>query len=90
MEHVAKLLPHGPMYELKRQYYDCAGVTDPIAMGALTAFVPTSQILFGSDYPYWPISLFGDALPNLAYRTKPFTKSNSRTRSDSSRGLPRR
>jgi 6-methylsalicylate decarboxylase len=45
-------LPHGVDYELKRLYYDIAVSAHRPALAALTSFVPTSQILFGSDYPY--------------------------------------
>jgi 6-methylsalicylate decarboxylase len=45
-------LPRGVDYELKRLYYDIAVSGHRPALAALTSFVPTSQILFGSDYPY--------------------------------------
>jgi predicted TIM-barrel fold metal-dependent hydrolase len=45
-------LPHGVDYELKRLYYDIAVSGHRPAVAALTSFVPTSQILFGSDFPY--------------------------------------
>jgi predicted TIM-barrel fold metal-dependent hydrolase len=38
--------------ELKRFYYDTAQVANPVTMAALTKLVPTSQILFGSDFPF--------------------------------------
>lgn len=40
------------MAEIKRFYYDTAQVSNPIAMAAITRMVATSQIVFGSDYPY--------------------------------------
>jgi 6-methylsalicylate decarboxylase len=33
-------------------YYDTAWTTNPEAMSALSKLVPTSQILFGTDFPY--------------------------------------
>jgi Amidohydrolase len=45
-------LPHGVDDELKRLYYDTAVSGHRPAIAALTSFVPTSQILFGSDFPY--------------------------------------
>ena len=40
------------MAEIRRFYYDTAQVSNPIAMAAITRMVATSQIVFGSDYPY--------------------------------------
>ena len=54
MENQAALksrIPNGAMYELKRQFYDVALSANPISMAALKAFLPPSQILYGSDYP---------------------------------------
>jgi predicted TIM-barrel fold metal-dependent hydrolase len=42
----------GVMAQLKRFYYDTAQASNPIAMAALTKLVATSQIVFGTDYPY--------------------------------------
>ncbi len=42
----------GVYAQLKRFFYDTAQVANPIAMGGLTKLVASSQILFGSDYPY--------------------------------------
>jgi len=48
----APLFPDGVAAELKRFYYDTAQAANPAAMSALTKVVPTSQVVFGSDYPY--------------------------------------
>ena len=40
------------MAEIKRFYYDTAQVANPINMAALSKMVATSQIVFGTDYPY--------------------------------------
>jgi len=37
---------------LRRFYYDTAQAANPVAMAALTKFVPVSNIVFGTDYPY--------------------------------------
>jgi 6-methylsalicylate decarboxylase len=42
----------GVMAELRRFFYDTAQAANPIAMASLTKMVATSQILFGTDYPY--------------------------------------
>ncbi len=45
-------LPQGLMPALAGFYYDTAQASNPIAMGALSKLVPSSQILFGTDYPF--------------------------------------
>lgn len=45
-------VPRGVLTELKRFYYDTAWSAHPMALASLTRLVPTSQVLFGSDYPY--------------------------------------
>jgi predicted TIM-barrel fold metal-dependent hydrolase len=49
---LAARLPDGPMAELRRLNFDTASVTNTMAMAALGAFIPWSQLLFGTDYPY--------------------------------------
>jgi predicted TIM-barrel fold metal-dependent hydrolase len=44
--------PEGVREELRRFYYDTAQVSHTAAMSALTSLVETSQILFGTDFPY--------------------------------------
>jgi predicted TIM-barrel fold metal-dependent hydrolase len=39
-------------HELRRFYYDTAQVSNAVTIGALAELVPTSQIVFGTDYPY--------------------------------------
>lgn len=45
-------VPKGPLYYLRRLYYDTAISTSEITLGGLRRFVPASQIVFGSDYPH--------------------------------------
>ena len=40
------------MAELRRFYYDTAQASNPIAMASLTKLVATTQIVYGTDYPY--------------------------------------
>ena len=47
--------PNGILAELQRLHYDTANATSPPAMAALMKLVATSQITFGSDYPYFPL-----------------------------------
>ena len=45
-------VPDGTLAELTRFWYDTAQTSNKAAMSALAAIVPTSQILFGTDFPY--------------------------------------
>jgi 6-methylsalicylate decarboxylase len=45
-------VPDGTLAELKRFYYDTAQTSNKAAMSALSALIPVSQILFGTDFPY--------------------------------------
>jgi len=47
-------IPNGTFYELKRLYFECAHATYPMPMAALRAFAPTTQFLFGTDFPIEP------------------------------------
>jgi len=44
--------PNSKMYHLRRFYYDTAAASDTLHLGILKLAVPTSQILFGTDYPW--------------------------------------
>ena len=44
--------PDSPLGHLRRFYYDIAGSANEMQMRALKTMVPTSQILFGTDYPW--------------------------------------
>src|SRR5213075_580561 len=53
LDPTAKLaVPDGTLAELKRFYYDTAQTSNKAAMSALTAIIPPSQIVFGTDFPY--------------------------------------
>ena len=48
-----KRLPHGLMHDLRKFYYDTAQGHHDGALKALLAIIPTSQVLYGTDYPFW-------------------------------------
>jgi 6-methylsalicylate decarboxylase len=49
---ISDKLPDGVLGEFKKLYYDVANATSPSPLSALTDLVPSSQILFGSDFPF--------------------------------------
>jgi predicted TIM-barrel fold metal-dependent hydrolase len=49
---LAAQAPKGVLYEIKRQYYDTASASNPTSLKALLSIVPSSQVLFGSDFPF--------------------------------------
>jgi len=62
---LSEKVPNGVEYELKRLYYEIAGSANRPAIAALTSLVPTSQILFGSDYPWGRIAMTADAMAEV-------------------------
>ena len=48
--------PDGIEAEFRRLNYDTANATHPASMAALLKLVPTSQITYGTDYPYFPLN----------------------------------
>jgi predicted TIM-barrel fold metal-dependent hydrolase len=57
--------PNGIEYELKRLYYEIANSANRSAMAALTNLVPTSQIMFGTDFPFVPIRDTASGMTNV-------------------------
>ncbi len=45
------------LYHLKRFFYDTAASANPIQMRALKSLVGSGQIVFGSDFPFIPVSI---------------------------------
>jgi 6-methylsalicylate decarboxylase len=46
-------LPKGLMYELRKFYYDTAQGHHEGALKGLLTIIPASQVLYGTDYPFW-------------------------------------
>ena len=63
---LAERVPNGVIYEIRKLYYDLAGVTDPIAFNATRQLVGVSQLLFGTDYPFWSLDLILSSLNQMA------------------------
>ncbi len=65
-----KYLPHGIGYELQRLYFDVANAAYRSAIAALTALVPLSHVMLGSDYPYVPIDVTSVGLTRLGFSAR--------------------
>jgi 6-methylsalicylate decarboxylase len=59
-------LPNGLYAELRKWYYDIAHASFPWPMAAMRAFMPESQILFGTDYSPEPMESTVNELPGLS------------------------
>jgi 6-methylsalicylate decarboxylase len=52
LKNQAQVVPDGIDFELKRLHYETANAAYAPNMAALLKFVPSSQVMFGTDYPY--------------------------------------
>jgi len=52
IRNLKELAPEGIDFELKRLYYETANAAYAPNLAALLKYVPLSQVMFGSDYPY--------------------------------------
>ncbi len=85
-KNLAEVAPEGIASELKRLYYDTANATYAPSMAALLALIPTTQILFGTDYPYVSGKINID---NLVARNLPPAVMAAITQGNAKRLLPR-
>ena len=58
-------LPKGVMHEFTKLHYDVCSATSPIAFGAIRQLAGISQLLYGTDFPYWPSETTGAGLAQL-------------------------
>jgi predicted TIM-barrel fold metal-dependent hydrolase len=56
-------IPKGVFYELRKLYYECAHAAYPFPMAAMMKLAPSTQYLFGTDYPAEPMESTLDHLP---------------------------
>jgi predicted TIM-barrel fold metal-dependent hydrolase len=74
-------IPNGVEHELKRLNLDICSVCNPVSMASILKFVPTNQLMLGSDMPFYSIAAvqkdFGtvrsmltrDQIDDITYRT---------------------
>jgi 6-methylsalicylate decarboxylase len=60
-------MPNGVSGELRKLYYDTANAGRPPQMVALRAMAPTSNILFGTDYPFVKVAVDIDELEQTEF-----------------------
>lgn len=53
---LSRLFPDGLRPELRQLYFECAQSYSPTNITAIRSIVPDSQLLFGSDYPIFPLA----------------------------------
>ena len=63
---LAASVPNGVVHELRRLYFDVANATNSSSFAALMNLVPSSQVLWGTDYPYRNINLTADGWEQYA------------------------
>jgi 6-methylsalicylate decarboxylase len=63
---LARKVPNGVEHEFKRLYFEIANAYYPPTFGALHAFVPQSQILFGTDFPFLSVADHARGLREVA------------------------
>ena len=62
---IAARLPNGPWHEIKKLHFDTAQAANPWNFGATRTFMPVTQVLLGSDYPFVQVADTVDQLLSL-------------------------
>jgi 6-methylsalicylate decarboxylase len=58
-------LPKGVVHEFTKLHYDVCSATAPIPFNAIRQLAGISQLLYGTDFPYWPSETTGAGLAQL-------------------------
>jgi predicted TIM-barrel fold metal-dependent hydrolase len=53
---LGRLFPNGLRSELGRLHFECAQAYSTTNIAAIRSIVPDTQLLFGSDYPIFPLA----------------------------------
>jgi predicted TIM-barrel fold metal-dependent hydrolase len=62
---IASRVPGNAAEQLQALHFDVVSKPQPVQFASLRAMVPVSQLLFGSDYPYWPPDQTASGLASL-------------------------
>jgi 6-methylsalicylate decarboxylase len=79
-------VPKGAWYELKRLYYECAHAAYAMPIAALREFAPSTQYLFGTDFPIEPTE---STVYNLPMRKLPSDVQHALDRGNAERLWPK-
>ena len=55
---------------MRRFYYDTAGSANPVQMVSLKMMVPTTQIVFGTDFPFGHSAAVAQGLKTSGFRAE--------------------
>jgi predicted TIM-barrel fold metal-dependent hydrolase len=76
---IHEIAPDGAMAELKRLYFDTANGAWAPSMAGLLKIVPFSQVMFGSDFPYFTAKMTADGLKKDGYSRREMDEIDSGT-----------
>ena len=84
-KNAATYAPQGALAEFNKLYYDTANASAAPSMAALMAMAPASQIVFGSDYPYFSLE---ENVEGLAKITMSAAERHAINRGNAARIMP--